>query len=337
MESVSASAGTQGMRRWHANARPASRASRSIRGLCLLRYSCAVRRAASPDRIVFETADVCAGEFRCPTDHPAFRNSGPSSHDCVAFPRSAVLIRHGDTRIVADATVATLYNREQDYEREAISPRGDRCEWFGVSERLLRDLVAARDWRAAGSRRPIRFTHAPVDASLYLAQRRTARRVGQPNVDALWFEEAVIELIDRVLAAAYGEPARPPAVTARVRDLVHDTRCLLARDPVRPLGLAAIADDVGASMAHLSRCFRVCTGRTVHAHRCELRLRASLEALESHDRGLTQIALDHGYSSHSHFTSAFRRAFGMTPSAVRRGRRLDTRLDRCPGGPADRG
>ena len=262
---------------------------------------------------------MCVGEFRCPIGHPLFRNSGPSSHACFAFPRTAVIVRHGHTRIVADATIATLYNRAQEYEREPLSPRGDRCEWFGVSPRLLRDVLAARDPRAAGDeRRPIRFTHAPVDASLYLSQRQTYLAVARGHADPLWLEEAVLDLTDRVFAAAYGAAVRSIEPSRRVRDLVHDTRCLLARDPAAPLGLAAIADALGASMFHLSRCFRACTGHTLHEHRTELRLRASLDPLEHGHADLTSVALRFGYSSHSHFTAAFRRGFGLTPSAARR-------------------
>jgi AraC-like DNA-binding protein len=278
-----------------------------------------VPAVASPDRVVFATPEVCVGEFRCPTDHPAFRNSGPSSHYCFAFPRTAVVIRHGDARIFADATVATLYNRAQEYEREAISPKGDICEWFGVSPRLLRDVLAARDQRAADDeQRPIRFTHAPVAASLYLKQRAVYRAASGGSADLLWAEEAVLDLTDRVLAAAYGA-AVASAGSGRTRDLVHDTTCLLARDPAAPLGLAAIADALGASMFHVSRCFRACTGRTLHEYRTELRLRASLDGLESAHRDLSRVALDSGFSSHSHFTAAFRRRFGVTPSAARAG------------------
>jgi AraC-like DNA-binding protein len=273
----------------------------------------------SPDRVVFATPDVCVGAFRCPIDHPSFRNSGPSSHDCFAFPRTAVVIRHGDRRIVADATVATLYNRAQEYEREPLSPNGDVCEWFGVSPRLLRDVLAARDERAAqDERRPIRFTHAPIDASLYLRQRAVYRAVAGRGADPLWAEEAILDLTDRVLAAAYDAPS-PAVDTRRTRDLVHDTACVLARDPAAPLGLAAIADAIGASMFHVSRCFRAGTGRTLHDYRTELRLRASLEGLESAHRDLSRVALDSGFSSHSHFTAAFRRRFGITPSAARAG------------------
>ena len=272
-----------------------------------------------PDRIVAATADVCVGEFRCATDHPSFRNSGPASHDCFAFPRTSVVIRHGDTRVVADANVVTLYNRGQEYEREPLSKDGDRCEWFGVSPALLRALLAPRDARAAEDpRRPIRFTHAPVGHGLYLAQRDVYLQAHDRTADSLWLEESVVMLTERVLDAAYGTTAAPLPITGRLRDLVHDAQSLLARDPSSPRGLVEIAGALGASVAHLSRSFRACTGRTLHAHRTSLRLRASLASLEKAGRSLTDVALAHGYSSHSHFTAAFRRAFGATPSAVAR-------------------
>jgi AraC-like DNA-binding protein len=273
---------------------------------------------ASPDRVILATADVCVGEFRCPTHHPAFRNSGPSSHYCFAFPRTAVVIRHGNARIVADATLATLYNQAQEYEREAVSPRGDICEWFGVSPRLLRDVLAARDPRAAeDARRPIQFTHAPVSSTLYLAQRQVYLRSARGGADALWLEEAVVDLTDRVLAAAYGARRTPVPANRRTRGLVYDARAVLARNPSAPLGLGAIAEAVGASMFHLCRCFRAATGQTLHEHRTQLRLRTSLEQLETERRDLSRVALACGYSSHSHFTAAFRDAFGVTPSRVR--------------------
>jgi AraC-like DNA-binding protein len=272
----------------------------------------------SPDRLVAGTADVCIGEFRCPTGHPAFRNSGPASHYCVAFPRTAVTIRHGDTRVLADPTIATLYNEGQEYEREPVSRDGDRCEWFGVSPRLLRAIVAVRDSRAADDpRRPIRFTHAPVGARLYLAQRQAYAAAAAGSRDPLWLEETVVALMERVFDAAYGTPAPPLPISSRTRELVHHAQCVIACDAARDLGLAEIADGVGVSMAHLTRAVRAVTGRTLHAYRGELRLRGSLETLASHGRNLTDVALEHGYSSHSHFTAAFGRSFGVTPSAAR--------------------
>jgi AraC-like DNA-binding protein len=41
-----------------------------------------------------------------------------------------------------------------------------------------------------------------------------------------------------------------------------------------------------------------------------------------HASDLTALAFDLGFSSHSHFSAAFRRAFGCTPSAFRESMRV---------------
>jgi AraC family transcriptional regulator len=55
----------------------------------------------------------------------------------------------------------------------------------------------------------------------------------------------------------------------------------------------------------------------VHRYLTQLRLRASLDRLADGADDLTALALDLGFSSHSHFADAFRREFGKTPSEVR--------------------
>jgi AraC-like DNA-binding protein len=102
------------------------------------------------------------------------------------------------------------------------------------------------------------------------------------------------------------------------RDLADAAQAFLAREFARPLSLGDIADAVGASAFHLCRVFRAVTGVTLHQHREQLRLSAALERVEDGD-DLTVVALDLGYSSHSHFSAAFRRAYGRTPSSFRRG------------------
>jgi AraC-like DNA-binding protein len=54
-----------------------------------------------------------------------------------------------------------------------------------------------------------------------------------------------------------------------------------------------------------------------HRYLTRLRLRAALERLPDAS-DLTALALELGFSSHSHFTDAFRREFRRTPSEARR-------------------
>ena len=274
------------------------------------------------ERIVFSSECVKIGAFRCATAHPSFRNSGPIRDDCFVFPRTAVVIQHDHARaFVADQTIVTLYNRRQEYERRAVSADGDRCDWFAVSPELLRGALLDRDPAAADDERPIRFTHAPADASTYLAQRRLFLEASaSPGADPLDIEERVVSLLDRVLDLAYDEPraAAPRLRMPHASDLADAAKQWVAPRAAGRLTLTRIARALDCSVFHLCRSFRHATGLTLHAYRDQVRLRLALERLETGERDLSRLALDLGYSSHSHFTAAFRRLFGVPPSAARK-------------------
>jgi AraC family transcriptional regulator len=272
------------------------------------------------DRVVFATDSVTIGAFRCAPTHPSFHDSGPIQQHCFVFPRTAVVIEHEGARpFVADPTLITLYNRDQHYRRRAVSRDGDRCDWFAVGPDVLRGALMPRDRYAADSDRPIRFMHAPSDAATYLEQRRIFAEASQPaEVDALAIEERVVSLLDRVLKRAYDAPRGVCLHTPRLEDLAAATKAWIAPRAVEPLTLARIAAAVHCSVFYLCRAFRRATGMTLHAYREQIRLRLALERLGDGERDLSRLALDLGYSSHSHFSAAFHKAFAAPPSAARK-------------------
>ena len=83
------------------------------------------------------------------------------------------------------------------------------------------------------------------------------------------------------------------------------------------LSLEQLGRRVGSSRFQLARVFRAHTGFSIAAYRDQLRLRRALRRLGDPEIGLTELALELGYSSHSHFTARFRREFGLPPSALR--------------------
>jgi AraC-like DNA-binding protein len=78
-----------------------------------------------------------------------------------------------------------------------------------------------------------------------------------------------------------------------------------------------LAKRVHSSPFHLSRTFRQCTGMPLHRYHLLARMAVALNEVMETSRELTAIALELGFSSHSHFTARFRQTFGMTPSALR--------------------
>lgn len=275
---------------------------------------------------MFSTRAVEVGAFRCPPEHASFRRAGSPirDHHAFAFPRTRVAIRHDGARpFTADANVVTLYNPRQSYAREPLDPRGDLCDFYAVDNEAACEVAQPVDPAIeATPERAFRFSYAPSEAATYLAQRRLFEGVARGEWrDPLAVEERVLWLLRSVLESAYRawRSHAPPRVvpSPRERDAAAAARVLLAGQLSEPVALAEIAGAVGLSRYRLCRAFRRETGTTMHAYREQLRLRAALEALACPSVDLTSLALELGYSSHSHFTSRFRVAFGAPPSEVR--------------------
>ena len=275
--------------------------------------------AGGCDQVVYETALLRIGAFRCDPGDPAFHDSGPARNYCFVFPRTAVAIEHEHQRaFVANPNVVTFYNRGQQYRRHAVSPVGDRCDWFGLDAAIVRDAVRAVDPRVEERpERPFPFTRGFSDARTYLLQRQLFERVaaGQP-VEPFAIEEMAVYLLGRVVRSAAGRPAR---TAPSHRDAVHHVETILSSRWQDHLHLDTLARDSGLSVYHLCRTFRRVTGLTLHQYRCHLRIRTCLEAVRESDQRLVDIAVAAGFANHSHFTGAFRRAFGRTPSELRSG------------------
>jgi AraC family transcriptional regulator len=87
------------------------------------------------------------------------------------------------------------------------------------------------------------------------------------------------------------------------------------------LSLQALANESGYSRVHFVRMFRAATGYSPHNYLLNLRLERARELLKNPSLSLIDIALDCGFSSHSHLSRLFHKRVGITPSAYRRGLR----------------
>jgi AraC-like DNA-binding protein len=274
---------------------------------------------SEPNRPLFQSSLVRIGSFRCPVDHPRFSDSGPTKSHLVVFPRTSVWIEQEARRaFVSDPTHAVLYNPQHIYTRRAISRDGDRSDWFGVTPDLHREMQAAFDPASADSTVPVFHAgQARADAAIYREQRRVFEYVqSHPEADVLAVEEAVIAILQRVLATLY-RPARVVPTSARHRDLVEAARAYLAANYASRHTLQQVAQALDCSVFHLCRVFRAYTGMTLHEYRQQLRVRHALEPVTAGTTDLLGVALGLGYSGHSHFTAAFRGVFGAPPSALR--------------------
>jgi AraC family transcriptional regulator len=277
-------------------------------------------------RPIFEGHRIKIGQFVCPTTAPNFTDTGPIRYGpIIVFPRIGVEITHaGHAPILADPNTVIFYNEGQEYRRGKVSPYGDRCEWFAFDPTLVREVVSQFDPSVNDQERNLfGITHATSTAQLYLHQRVVVEHLlNQAHPNHLFVEETALNLLEQVVANAYTSHGYRPhrnSDTVRIHaDLVHAAKGMIATRFHETLTLDDIAGGLYVSPYHLCRVFRQQTGNTLHHYLTQIRLRASLESIADRNQEVTAIALGLGFSSHSHFTSAFRHTFGMPPSTYQR-------------------
>lgn len=252
-----------------------------------------------PRGVLFASARVRIGRFRRHPSEPDFRTAGPIDGATLVFPRLPVRIaQSGHKRVVADPATVMLYDKGQAYERDAISPDGDRADWF--------EFATAEAAEVLGDPR---FPTPSIAAEPATVARERAlfAIVAGGKGDALQIEEAALSLL---------ETARPALHPARVfRDLADAAQDKMARCYTRRVTLDDLAAPLGCSPFQLCRAFRAATGRSVHQHLTALRLHAALDRIPERRGDLSGLALELGFSHHAHFTAAFRQTFGISPSA----------------------
>lgn len=103
-------------------------------------------------------------------------------------------------------------------------------------------------------------------------------------------------------------------VSKRLREYIHENLS-------EPLSLESLSLIAGMSSHRLLEAFRNSFGESPWQYVIRQRLRLAARLLLDTHEGVTGIALESGFSSHSHLTSSFTRHFGVSPSRYRSGLR----------------
>jgi AraC-like DNA-binding protein len=103
-------------------------------------------------------------------------------------------------------------------------------------------------------------------------------------------------------------PAREPWYVARARRVLTDRL-------LDPPDLTELAAEIHVSPWHLCRIFRAATGLTPRAYVERLRLAHAARRIARGCPDLGELALELGFSSHSHLTARYRAVFGAPPRA----------------------
>jgi AraC family transcriptional regulator len=272
-----------------------------------------------PDILIYQSNLLSVGLFRCHPGHPLFEDSGPIKGNLLVFPRTSVYIQHaGGEPIVTNPNVVMFYNPGQVYRRYKISERGDHCEWFAFDRQVILDALQAFDSKIeAHAARPFRLTHGLSDTTSFLLQRKVVEHLlHEAKPDKLFVEETMLHVLEQTIDRAYRVFQPKKVDRSGQRERVRAVQAAIAARFTEDLNLENLAAEFGYSPYYLCRIFRKHSGTSIHQYLTQIRLRTAMEWIDDGQNNLTELALRLGYSSHSHFTMAFRKAFGAPPSQI---------------------
>lgn len=126
----------------------------------------------------------------------------------------------------------------------------------------------------------------------------------------------VLHLFERYGDDIKQSPVRGGLGASRQRRVLDHIDAHLGED----ISLKALARDAGLSRDHFAKAFKASLGMSPHRYIGERRVHRAKELLLDRSQSITDVALDLGFASHSHFTDTFRKATGITPSRYRKDR-----------------
>lgn len=253
-------------------------------------------------------ADVCCEQ--------SLRGKSAEEHASathLVFPYRGLFVRHlGHDEALAEPGQLLLLNPAESYRVSHPLAGGDDCLDMVVEEALLRELTPP-GLLCEGPALLYRTQSVRIDpralALVAILRHSLVRGIAEP----LEAESLALTLARRALGPRAARAAR---VSKGRRRLVDRIKLTLAGDLSRRWTLAEVASEVGGSPVYLTQVFQQVEGLPLYRYQLQLRLARALELLAQYD-DLSTLALELGFSSHSHFSAAFNRTYGRSPSEFR--------------------
>jgi AraC family transcriptional regulator len=228
----------------------------------------------------------------------------------LVFPYRGLYVRHlGHNQAVADANQVLFFNACEGYRVSHPVPGGDGSLTVVIGEPLLREIAPAcllKDGGAVAFLHPRLRVDARTQVLVALLRHSLQRNIAEP----LEAETLALNLVQRALGP---RTTRAAGATPGRQRLVDRVKLVLASDLSRRWTLADIADEVRGSPVYLTQVFQQVEGLPLYRYQLRLRLARALDLL-AHCDDITDLSFELGFSSHSHFSAAFREAYGRSPS-----------------------
>jgi len=263
-------------------------------------------------RTLFESDSMNIGVFEARPASDACGDVERQGSHVVVLPVSGVFCRHDapGRHVTGTPSHAVLVAADTPYRVSYPGGIGDRALTLRF-EYPVRELHEPHGGADAAS-------HGLLPPGAIILRNLLWTRLQSAQADGFAAEALGLDLLGLALTSMRpgGSFVRRAAQLRWMRALAR-VKEAVAVAPAERWSVAKLAKVAHLSPFHLCHVFRQTVGTSVYDYVVQERLAYSLGAvLDGGD--ITTIALDAGFTSHSHFTARFRRFFGCTPTALRR-------------------
>lgn len=209
-------------------------------------------------------------------------------------------------RIVADAVHLFITPPGEMFD---VEPLGRVDQFRGlllVVPEELRPLNGTPKRRFNNGQSEVLAANAPLEALLLANRVHVMSSFGENN--------ACLEAATRLIAIGLSAPILPRI--SRSSPIVDRLKIQLNETFHQRSSLTELSAQVGKSPSLLTQMFTRSQDMSFYQYQLKVRLSAALAGLFGR-HNITEVAYDVGFSSHSHFSVQFRRAFGMSPTQCR--------------------
>jgi AraC family transcriptional regulator len=236
-----------------------------------------------------------------------------ASHTHFVFPYRGLYLRHVAGELaVADANHVLLFNEGQGYQVSHPVTGGDASLVLSIGQPLLAEL-APKELVCQGSPFTFNQQHLRIDARSQALVMLLKHSLRNGSIEPLEAEGLSLTLVSRAIGP---RTSRVTGASYARRRLVDRVKVLLAGDLSRRWTLSDIAAEIKGSPVYLTQVFQQVEGLPLYRYHLRLRLARALDLIAGRE-DLSGLAQDLGFSSHSHFSAAFRQLYGVTPAEFR--------------------
>jgi AraC family transcriptional activator of pyochelin receptor len=197
---------------------------------------------------------------------------------------------------------------------------------FSLKTDYLAQVLPAQESRADQLRAQIDRREcflAPGFSPIVAAQERALQNIFDcpfsGKLGFLMMETSLVQIILLQMYALYHieSQAETANINSRDRDLIHAVRDYITENFLDDHSLASLARQFGTNTNKLMMLFKRAFGKSIFDHITEKRMTFAKEMLNQKDVRIVDVARTLGYKNANHFSTAFKKNYGVNPSAIK--------------------